>query len=400
MQSCFEKYYSALKPGRWITVEFHNSRNTIWNAIQEALGNAGFVVADVRTLDKKKGTTKQLAYVSGAVRQDLVISAYRPNGGLEDRFKLEAETSNGVWSFVHSHLSQLPVYVVTDGKLESLAERMAYLLYDRMVAFHVQRGVTVPLSAAEFYAGLEQRFAKRQDAAGNVMYFLPEQVAEYDKKRMTAKEVLQLELIITGEKSAIEWLRQQLTRKPQTFQDLHPQFMREISGWQKFEQSLELADLLRQNFLTFDPARSVPPQIVAWMRQSADLRQIINDEVTAGTAVEDENGLTSQHPRLLAAAKDRWYVPDPNRAQDLEKLRERALLDEFAEYVSFKGRKLKVFRLEAVRAGFRKAWQSRSDEGYQTIVAVSEKIPENVLYEDQTLLTFYDNARTRLGDGS
>ena len=32
------------------------------------------------------------------------------------------------------------------------------MLYDRMVAFHVQRGVTVPMSAAEFYQGLEQRF--------------------------------------------------------------------------------------------------------------------------------------------------------------------------------------------------------------------------------------------------
>lgn len=277
---------------------------------------------------------------------------------------------------------------------------MAYLLYDRMVAFHVQRGVTVPLSAAEFYAGLEQRFAKRQDAAGNVMYFLPEQVAEYDKKRMTVKEVLQLELIITGEKSAIEWLRQQLTRKPQTFQELHPQFMREISGWQKFEQPLELSDLLRQNFLPFDLSRPIPPQIVAWMRKSAELCQIIKDELAVGRAIENEHGLTSQHPRLLAAAKDRWYVPDPNRAQDLEKLRERALLDEFAEYVAYKGRKLKVFRLEAIRAGFKRAWQSRSDEGYRTIVAVADKIPEDVLYEDQTLLTFYDNARTRLGDAS
>ena len=66
----------------------------------------------------------------------------------------------------------------------------------------------VPLSAAEFYAGLEQRFPPRDG-----MYFLPDQAAEYDKKRMTVKEVLQLQLFVSDEASAIQWLKQQLTKK-------------------------------------------------------------------------------------------------------------------------------------------------------------------------------------------
>jgi DNA modification methylase len=52
MEHCFSEYYRILKPGRWMTVEFHNSHNAVWNSIQEALQQAGFVVADVRTLDK------------------------------------------------------------------------------------------------------------------------------------------------------------------------------------------------------------------------------------------------------------------------------------------------------------------------------------------------------------
>ena len=78
MQRCFEAYRRVLKPGRWITVVFHNSRNAIWNAIQEAMLAAGFVVADVRTLDKQQGSYRQVT--STAVKQDLVISAYKPNG--------------------------------------------------------------------------------------------------------------------------------------------------------------------------------------------------------------------------------------------------------------------------------------------------------------------------------
>ena len=394
MRRCFAEYYRVLKPGRWMTVVFHNSRNAVWNAIQEAMLAAGFVVADVRTLDKQQGSYRQVT--STAVKQDLVISAYRPNGGLEQRFQLVAGTKEGAWDFVRTHLRQLPVCVVSKGKLEVITERMGYMLYDRMVAFHVQRGYTVPMSASEFYAGLEQRFSRRDDGAGNVMYFLPEQVAEYDKKRMTVTEIAQLQLFVTDETSAIQWLRQQLLRKPQTFQELHPQFMREIGGWQKYEKPLELSDLLAENFFSYDGRGPIPKQLVAWMRLSDPLRARIRAIEEQHGAIPD-SGLETRDPALINAAKDRWYVPDPNRAQDLEKLRERALLREFEEYRTSPQRKLKVFRLEAVRAGFRRAWQSKSDEGYRTIVEVARKISEEVLQEDPKLLMYYDQALTRIG---
>jgi hypothetical protein len=48
---------------------------------------------------------------------------------------------------------------------------------------------------------------------------------------------------------------------------------------------------------------------------------------------------------------ERWYAPDPHKAGDLEKLRLRALLSEFAAYTQGK-KPLKHFRTEAVRAGF------------------------------------------------
>ena len=71
--------------GRWLTVEFHNSRNSVWFAIQLALEQAGFVVADVRTLDKQQETYKQS--IQKLVKQDLVITAYKPNEGLEQKFR-------------------------------------------------------------------------------------------------------------------------------------------------------------------------------------------------------------------------------------------------------------------------------------------------------------------------
>lgn len=219
-----------------------------------------------------------------------------------------------------------------------------------MVAFHVQRGVTVPLSAAEFYQRLEQHYAERDG-----MWFLPEQVAEYDRKRLTVREVLQLQIAVSDEQSAVEWMRQQLLKKPQTFQELQPQFMEKTrAGWQKHEKPLELAELLELNFLRYDGNGEVPSQIHSYL--STNFKELRN--------------LQKGDAELRAKGKDRWYVPDPKKAEDLEKRREWALLREFDDYQDAKQKRLKVFRLEAVRAGFKKAWQDRD---YRTIIICRTK---------------------------
>ena len=150
---------------------------------------------------------------------------------------------------------------------------------------------------------------------------------------------------------------QQLQRKPQSFQELQPRFMQETKGgWQKYEKQLELSELLDQNFLRYDGQGEVPSQIHSYLSSNyKDMRNLAKDD-----------------PALQKMAKDRWYVPDPNKAADLEKLREKGLLREFEAYKDSKQRRLKVFRLEAMRAGFKKAWQERD---YETIIAVARKNP-------------------------
>ncbi|MHC5720666.1 MAG: hypothetical protein ACYTX0_53775, partial [Nostoc sp.] len=97
---------------------------------------------------------------------------------------------------------------------------------------------------------------------------MEEQGAEYQKKRLTVKEVLQLELFITDESSAILWLKQQLTKKPQTLQEMTPNFMKETPSWSRYEKSLELRDLLTENFLCYEGEELIPAQIVSWLKQS------------------------------------------------------------------------------------------------------------------------------------
>jgi DNA modification methylase len=375
MQRCFAEYHRVLKPGRWMTVVFSNSKAAVWNAIQVALQQAGFVVAEVTALDKQQGSYRQVTSTT-AVKQDLVISAYKPNGGLEERFSRTGATEESAWDFVQTHLRQLAVSKVKNGALEFIVERDPRRIFDRMVAWFVRHHAPVPLSSQEFQEGLRQRFAERDG-----MVFLPEQAAEYDKKRAQVEHAPQIELFVCDERSAIDWLTDFLKRRPSTYQEIHPEFTTQIgAGWKKHEAKPELAALLEDNFLKYDGTGEVPSQIHSYL--SSNYKEL--------------RGLAKNDPRLIAKAKDRWYVPDPNKAQDLEKKREKALLKEFETYLAHPGRRLKEFRLEVLRAGFKAAWGKKD---YATIIKVAQKIPDEALQEDEKLLLWYDQALTRVEGG-
>jgi DNA modification methylase len=372
IKECFLEAFRIIKPGRWMTIEFSNTKASVWNSIQFALAEAGFIVANVSALDKKKGSFKAVTTPT-AVKQDLVISAYKPNGGFVERFEQISQTEDGVWDFVRTHLKYLPVVKKQGSGLVVIPERDPRILYDQVIAYYVRNGFNIPVDSKEFQLGLSQRFSERDS-----MYFLPDQVAEYDRERMiSGGRALQQSLFVFDEASAIEWLRNLLRDKPQSSQEINPLYMQEINGWSKNEVELELLILLEQNFLSYDGNGVVPEQIHSYLSSNwKDMRNLSKDDL----ALQDK-------------AKNRWYVPDPNKAGDLEKLREKALLKEFEEYKEAK-KKLKVFRLEAIRVGFKKAWQDRD---YEVIIAVAEKIPNKVLEEDPKLLMWFDQAVTRTG---
>ena len=339
MRRCFAEFFRVLKPGRWMTVEFSNHSNDVWLRIQDALASAGFVVADTRVFDKDQLSYRQIT-ADNAVKHDLVISAYKPAEVTERSFVLAAGGGgDSAWAFVREHLSRLPVTERSDGRAVVIRERQADRVYGRMVAYHVARNTLVPMTAAEFYAGLERRFPVRDG-----MYFLNEQVETYERFRTTFRELAAQELFIRDESSAVQWLRQLLANGPRTFGDIQPAFMAGLqSGLASWEELPELRDMLEANF------------------------------------VDDAAG--------------RWALPDPQRSEHLDQLRTRALLREFAAYASTSG-PLRKFRTEAVRAGFRKAW---ADREFETILAVGRRMPGDAFVEDSALLHYFRNAERLAG---
>jgi DNA modification methylase len=372
LDAAFSEYFRVLKPHRYIVVEFHNTSNSVWMAIQEALQKAGFSILNVAVLDKVKGTTKQLSY-SSTTKQDLIITAYKPATSLGEKDEVKTVGKQEMWDFVRERLERLPILIERAGHIEPVIERTGPKLFDRSVAYFVLNGWRIPMSAAEFYGGLAEIFPPREG-----MYFLPNQVAEYDRKRAKSPEMLQLTLFVNDEATAIQWVHRELMQKPRTFGELQPAFMRDVQSWIRHEQRIELKTILEENFFCYDGNGPVPNQIHSYL--STNFKELRN--------------LDKSDPTLRAKAEDRWYVPDPTKEGDLEKLRMRTLLREFEDYRTSSARKIKQFRTEAVRAGFKHCYDTQD---YQTIVDVADKLPEQVIQEDEKLLMYFDVATMRLG---
>ena len=208
LRECLSEFNRVLKPGRWMTVAFHNSKNAVWNAIQTAILEAGFVVADVRTLDKKQGTPKQINGLN-AVKQDLVISAYKPSEAFEKQFSLQGRDRKRHLEFRRGPSAATSGLRVQSGPGRGrgrTAKAPAVRPDDRLPrpAGHLGRLVGL---------GLLRRAAAAIPRTGR-MYFLPDQVAEYDRRRLEVVEVEQLELFVSDERSAIQWVRQAAIARP------------------------------------------------------------------------------------------------------------------------------------------------------------------------------------------
>lgn len=343
MQKCFAEYYRVLKPGHWITIEFSNTAASVWNSIQLGLNRVGFVIANVSSLDKQQGSFKAVTTPT-AVKQDLVISCYKPSETFTKQFMIQDARTN-TWSFVSEHLEHLPIPAVKDEKTTSVIERSPKVLYDRLITYFFMRGLPVPLDAADFQEGLRNRYIQEDG-----MIFTSAQLNQYHELKKKHNITGQLSLfvdIIESENDAIQWIKEKLTEKPLKYQDIQPDYRKAYTINRKGEVEVELKDVLEENFI-----------------QEAD---------------------------------GSWRIPDMNEQKDRDALRTKALLKLWEDYCTQietgKVKKLKDVRLEAVKAGFKDCYQKKD---FKRIVTIGDKIPENLLTEDETLLNYYDIACSKV----
>ncbi len=334
MTSCFTEFFRILKPNRWITVVFHNSKASVWNAIQQAMIRAGFIVAYVTTLDKKQETFKQMT-APGSTKNDLIINAYKPHEEFADRFLKTAGEGMEV-DFIFEQLEHLP--------LRPNVGRTEKMLFSKMLAHYVENGFKIKYNSTNFYKLLSDNFTELDR-----YWFLDSQVKEYNKwksglsldelrERLSDQQIL----LITDEKSALTWLYYFLA-KPRTYSDIY-------TGYQQVATTSndaipELKDLLENNFILDD----------------GKYRRPLSESEISDVKKNQEKEMERAFNKLLKQAKED------------------------------KG-KIKNVRREALVYGFTKCYQKGR---YQDILAVAGKLYASTLEASGEIMDFVDIARIK-----
>ena len=305
MNQSFKEYYRVLKSGKWLTIEFSNTSAAVWNSIQNALQGVGFVVVNVAALDKKQGSFKAVTTTT-AVKQDLVITCYKPSDSIIEKFDKSEDKAKTAMDFIEELLVHLPVHLSKGESTTAVIERSPKILFDRLISYYVQKGYAIPMDAQEFQKQLRERFIERDG-----MFFTASQAIEYERKKEKCSGFVPMALFISSEAEGIEWLKREL-QNPQTYSDLQPEWMKNMLPPKKGDVLPELMSILEENF------------------------------------IKDEEG--------------NWRNPDPEKAADLEIIRNR----------------------------------SYKQKSYQAIVTVGDHILESLLQEDEVLLQYYDIASSRV----
>jgi DNA modification methylase len=274
MQECFCEFYRILKPKRWITIVFHNSRSSVWNAIQESITRAGFIIARVSILDKQQGSFKQINS-PGAVEKDLVISAFKPTSSFEKRFLKQIGLNLEV-DFIFQFLENVPV--------RPAIERTDKMIYSKIRAYYVQHGYEVNLDAKSFYRMLKNNFIEEDG-----YWFVPNQLSSYRefKQRMKLEGIEDIKqgammLFVTDENSALIWLYNYLSEE-RTFSQISTAFtqLSEIQG----DNVPDLKQILEENFI-FENDKVRRPQGESEILSVTDKRQRILMRVFESILIE------------------------------------------------------------------------------------------------------------------
>lgn len=334
MSKGFKEMYRILKPNRWITIEFHNTQASVWNSIQEAIIRAGFIVAQVSVLDKKQGSFKQITS-AGAVKNDLIINAYKPNQEFSHRFLKNAGEGMEI-DFVKEQLEHLPI--------KPNIGRTEQMIYSKTLAHYVENGFKIKYNSTNFYKLLLDNFTELDG-----YWFLDNQVKEYNqwKSGLTLDQIAkvldgQQVLFVSDEKTALTWIYNFLN-KPKEYSDIFNAYQ-EVAT-KTTDEIPEIRDLLNNNFIFEDGKYRRP--------------------------------LSKQERKEL----------NKNREKELDRG-----FNKLLEQAKTQKGKIKEVRREALVYGFTKCYQ----EGrFQDILSIADKLYASTLESSGDIMDFVDIARIK-----
>jgi len=91
MRAALANIYRALKPGRWLSLCYHDTDPGTWRRVQDMLLDTGFEIHTVTVLDPKQKSSNQLTGEK-VVKSDLVLNCRKPRRGEAKDNSREGET--------------------------------------------------------------------------------------------------------------------------------------------------------------------------------------------------------------------------------------------------------------------------------------------------------------------
>lgn len=226
MEDCFHEMNRVLKPGRWVSVVFHNSDETIWQTILDRVEAAGFELAEINAFDKDQLTFKALRGQKGLERvtnKDIVLNLRKPKPG-------EQATANGKSYADEAEKRAVEAIAAFLDADPDPKDRTLQGLWNRALLNMLREG-RVQISMAQvgemlphYFKEVDGRWYLRGEAVigGNV----------FDLKTDT---------------DAITWLATILSNEPQTIGEMIPKWQTETAHLATSDTG-RLDRLLQQNF--------------------------------------------------------------------------------------------------------------------------------------------------------
>jgi hypothetical protein len=245
MTAAIKEIYRVLKPGRWATIEFNNSDGRVFEAIKRAVLDAGFQIVNMLLLDKEQKSFKQVKGAKGeedVVDKDVLFNLHKPAVLQAELGVEEYDLDQQVADTVRQHLSTLPERIKSDPTTYNDEHRSTATINSMLMNTLIPRGVRVEQLNLPFIERVCARYFRR---VGQRWYLRGEAVRNGNGETILVQE----DVAIRDEVTAIAWLRQQVTRSPATLGELKPLWMRATGLLPaSVTEDVMLEELLMENF--------------------------------------------------------------------------------------------------------------------------------------------------------
>jgi hypothetical protein len=265
MRKVFNECYRVLKPGRWISLCYHDTSEGTWSLVQDLMAEAGFVVETTEAavyIDTSQKTIKQ-PLADKANRRDLVINFRKPKPGEWRVSQVFIPDNVDIPTF--QELAQQIIRNVLKAHPGTTKDR----IYDILISRMVRRG---QMEAHDFDALLRGVAEEVQQGGQQMRWYLKESADLVDKAEQAKEDAISARL----EKFMVSYLREHPEEEGVHFTYLQEDFLGvPHANWPR----RRLNDWLAEYFVKTPSGTWRPPdederKQLAMLREAGTLRRI------------------------------------------------------------------------------------------------------------------------------